>query len=104
MKKLLICCIYGVTATSLAKKMQHLADAQGYTLLISAVGLENFASVAPAFDAFLVAPHVQYKLDELKRSIREGQPVMIIEGYPYAAIDAEKILADAIEQMSALSE
>nr|WP_318382109.1 PTS cellobiose transporter subunit IIB [uncultured Enterobacter sp.] len=104
MKKLLICCIYGVTATSLAKKMQHIANDNGYALMVSAVGLENFASVAPAFDAFLVAPHVQYKLDELKQSVPEGSPVMIIEGYPYASIDADKILANAMEQMSALSD
>lgn len=48
MKKLLICCLFGNTAQSLAKKMQHSADEQGIKILVSAVGLDNFASVAPA--------------------------------------------------------
>lgn len=48
MKKLLICCLFGNTANSLAKKMQSVAEREGYPLMISAVGLDNFASVAPA--------------------------------------------------------
>jgi PTS system cellobiose-specific IIB component len=50
-KKLLICCLSGETANILAKKMQKIADAQGLNLLISAVGLENVFSVAPAYNA-----------------------------------------------------
>ncbi|HIB6173329.1 TPA: PTS sugar transporter subunit IIB, partial [Klebsiella variicola subsp. variicola] len=50
MKKLLICCLFGNTANSLAKKIQLLAEKKGHPLIVSAVGLENFASVAPAFD------------------------------------------------------
>src|SRR5471030_491385 len=56
MKKLLICCLFGNTANSLAKRMQLLAEKEGHHLIISAVGLDNFASVAPAFDGFLIAP------------------------------------------------
>lgn len=104
MKKLLICCISGTTATTLAKKMQQAANERGYPMLISAVGMDNFASVAPAFDAFLVAPHIQYKIEELKNAIKEGQHIEIIEGYLYACIDAEKILAFAVKQMPELLE
>lgn len=49
MKKLLICCLFGNTANSLAKKMQSLAEREGYPLMISAVGLDNFASGSYAF-------------------------------------------------------
>jgi PTS system cellobiose-specific IIB component len=52
MKKLLICCLFGNTANSLAKKMQSLAEREGYPLMISAVGLDNFASVAPLLTVF----------------------------------------------------
>lgn len=45
MKKLLICCLFGNTANSLAKKIQLLAEKKGHPLIVSAVGLENFASV-----------------------------------------------------------
>lgn len=78
MKKLLICCLFGNTANSLAKKMQSLAEREGYPLMISAVGLDNFASVAPAFDGFLIAPHIQYKLDEIKKrwAIRAQSPLL----------------------------
>lgn len=65
MKKPLICCLFGNTANALARKMQSLADREGYTLMISAVGLDNFASVAPAFDGFLIAP--QYKAASVLR-------------------------------------
>lgn len=46
MKKLLICCLFGNTANSLAKKMQSLAEREGYPLMISAVGLDNFSPVS----------------------------------------------------------
>lgn len=81
MKKLLICCLFGNTATSLAKKMQKAANEHGYPMLVSAVGVDNFASVAPAFNCFLVAPHIQYKLDELKSHIAADAPIAIIESY-----------------------
>ncbi|MBB3323514.1 PTS sugar transporter subunit IIB [Atlantibacter sp. RC6] len=95
MKKLLICCLFGNTANSLAKKMQKLTEAQGDAIVISAVGLDNFASVAPAFDCFLVAPHVQYKLDELKAATGGSQSIAIIDSLPYASLDAEHVLAFA---------
>ncbi|MFS2221971.1 PTS sugar transporter subunit IIB [Pantoea sp. B65] len=104
MKKLLICCIFGNTATALAKKMQKVASERGYHIQISAVGIDNFASVAPAFDCFLVAPHIQYKMGELKKAIKEGQHIEIIDGYSYAWIDAEKVLTFAVEQMAELAE
>jgi PTS system cellobiose-specific IIB component len=72
--------------------MQDVADANRYQIQISGIGAEAFASVAPAFDCFLVAPHIQYKKEELKKAIKEGQHIEVIAGYPYAAIDAEKIL------------
>lgn len=102
MKRLLICCIFGNTATRLAKKMQDVADEHRYQIQISGIGAEGFASVAPAFDCFLIAPHIQYKKEELKKAIKEGQHIEVIDGYPYAAIDAEKILAFAIERMEEL--
>lgn len=104
MKKLLICCLFGNTATSLAKKMQKAANEHGYPLLVSAVGLDNFASVAPAFDYFLVAPHIQYKLDELKRHIAEEAPIAIIESYPFASMDGEKVLKFVMEHMPELTQ
>ena len=104
MKRLLICCIFGNTATTLAKKMQVVADARRYQIQISGVGAQGFESIAPAFDCFLVAPHIQYRLNELKKLIKEGQPIQIIESYPYAAIDAQKILDFAIEHMEELTD
>ena len=80
MKKLLICCLSGETANILAKKMQKIADAQGLNLLISAVGLENVFSVAPAYNAVLVAPH--------------------IESLPYAAFNGDSVLKFALANLS----
>lgn len=79
MKKLLICCLFGNTATSLAKKMQKAANEHGYPMLVSAVGVDNFASVAPAFNCFLVAPHIQYKLDELKAILLQTRPLPLLK-------------------------
>lgn len=104
MKRLLICCLFGNTAVKLAKKMQGVADAHRYQIQISGTGADAFASVAPAFDCFLVAPHIQYKKEELKKAIKEDQHIEVIAGYPYAAIDAEKILKFAIDRMEELVE
>ena len=102
-KKLLICCLFGNTANSLAKKMQSLAEREGYPLMISAVGLDNFASVAPAFDGFLIAPHIQYKLDEIKQTVGNTRAIAIIESLPYASLDAKKVLNFVKEQMPELA-
>ncbi|WP_342321010.1 PTS cellobiose transporter subunit IIB [Kosakonia sp. BYX6] len=104
MKKLLICCLFGNTANSLAKKMQKAANEQGYPILVSGVGLENFASVAPAFNCYLVAPHIQYKLDELKAAVGETAPIAIIESYPFASMDGEKVLKFVMERMPEFTE
>ncbi len=103
MKKLLICCLFGNTANSLAKKMQSLAEREGYPLMISAVGLDNFASVAPAFDGFLIAPHIQYKLDEIKETVGNTRSIAIIESLPYASLDARNVLNFVKEQMPELA-
>lgn len=99
MKKLLICCLFGNTANSLAKKMQKLADTQNHQMMFSAVGLDNFASVEPAFDCFLVAPHIQYKLSELNTIIGDSRPIAIIESLPYASLDADKVLRFVLTHM-----
>lgn len=103
MKKLLICCLFGNTANSLAKKMQLLAERQGYPLIISAVGLDNFASVAPVYDGFLVAPHIQYKLEEMKDMVGDARSLAIIESLPYASLDAEKVLTFVMQQIPELA-
>jgi cellobiose PTS system EIIB component len=103
MKKLLICCLFGNTANSLAKKMQLVAERKGYHIIISAVGLDNFASVAPAFDGFLIAPHIQYKVGEIQEIIGDSRPIAIIKSLPYASLDAEKVLEFVMKQMPELA-
>ena len=103
MKKLLICCLFGNTANALAKKMQSLTEQEGYPLMISAVGLDNFASVAPAFDGFLIAPNIQYKLDEIHATVGNTRSIAIIESLPYASLDAKKVLNFVKEQMPELA-
>ena len=100
MKKLLICCLSGETANILAKKMQKIADAQGLNLLISAVGLENVFSVAPAYHAVLVAPHIQYKKDEIANVLQDKQEIAVIESLPYASFNGDSVLKFALVNLS----
>jgi PTS system cellobiose-specific IIB component len=74
--------LFGNTANSLPKRCSSLAEREGYPLMISAVGLNNFASVAPAFDGFLIAPHIQYKLDEIKETVGKRVPSPLLRVYP----------------------
>ena len=94
MKKLLICCLFGETAGIIARKMQKIADDRQLDLLISAVGVENFFSVAPAYDGVLVAPHIQYKVEQFISALHLPQ-----ESLPYASFDGEKILNFALNTM-----
>ncbi|EMV7411028.1 PTS cellobiose transporter subunit IIB [Enterobacter soli] len=103
MKKLLICCLFGNTANSLAKKIQLLAENKGHPLIVGAVGLDKFASVAPAFDGFLIAPHIQYKAAEIEETIGDSRPIAVIESLAYASLDAEKVLAFVMAQMPELA-
>ena len=99
MKKLLICCLFGETAGIIARRMQKIADDRQLDLLISAVGVENFFSVAPAYDAVLVAPHIQYKVEQFTRAPQAPQDSAVIESLPYASIDGEKILNFALNTL-----
>ncbi|WP_233981278.1 PTS sugar transporter subunit IIB [Pectobacterium versatile] len=103
MKRLLICCLFGNTANTLAKKMQKIADAQDCQITISAVGLDNFPSIAPAFDCFLVAPHIQYKFPELRKLVGGSQSMAVIDSLQYASFDGEKVLHFALNHMPELS-
>jgi PTS system cellobiose-specific IIB component len=76
---------------------------QGHPLIVGAVGLDNFASVAPAFDAFLIAPHIQYKAEEIERIVGDSRSIAVIESLPYASLDAEKVLAFVMAQMPELA-
>ncbi|WP_038911612.1 PTS sugar transporter subunit IIB [Dickeya dadantii] len=104
MKKLLICCFFGNTANALAKKMQKIADNQDYKIMVSAVGLDNFASVAPAFDCFLVAPHIQYKFAELRTIVGESRSIAVIDSLSYASLDGEKVLRFVLTHMPELAD
>jgi PTS system cellobiose-specific IIB component len=83
--------------------MQLLAEKKDYNPIISAVGLDNFASVAPAFDGFLIAPHIQYKVSEIEKIVGDSRSIAIIESLPYASLNAEKVLAFVMEQMPELT-
>jgi PTS system cellobiose-specific IIB component len=76
---------------------------KGHPLIVSAVGLENFASVAPAFDGFLVAPHIQYKVAEIRGIVGDARSIAVIESLPYASLDAEKVFAFVMAQMPELA-
>ena len=95
MKKLLICCLFGETAGI----MQKIADDRQLDLLISAVGVENFFSVAPAYDGVLVAPHIQYKVEQFISALHLPQEIAVIESLSYASFDGEKILNFALNTM-----
>jgi len=64
---------------------------------------ENFASVAPAFDGFLVAPHIQYKVAEIRGIVGDARSIAVIESLPYASLDAEKVFAFVMAQMPELA-
>ncbi|HCU2530337.1 PTS sugar transporter subunit IIB [Klebsiella oxytoca] len=99
MKKRLICCLFGETAGIIARRMQKIADDRQCDRLISAVGVENFFSIAPAFDGVLIAPHIQYKIAEFIAALYLPQEIAVIESLPYATFDGEKILNFALNTM-----
>jgi PTS system cellobiose-specific IIB component len=80
----------------LSEENAKIADAQGLNLLISAVGLENVFSVAPAYNAVLVAPHIQYKRDEIANVLQDKQEIAVIESLPYAAFNGDSVLKFAL--------
>ncbi|STR71499.1 PTS system protein [Raoultella ornithinolytica] len=84
----------------LSEENAKIADAQGLNLLISAVGLENVFSVAPAYNAVLVAPHIQYKRDEIANVLQDQQEIAVIESLPYAAFNGDSVLKFALANLS----
>ncbi len=49
MKKLLICCLFGNTANSLAKKIQLLAEKKGHPLIVQRSGPGKFCQRGARF-------------------------------------------------------
>jgi len=58
---------------------------------------------ASAFDGFLIAPHIQHKVAEIKGIIGDSGPIAVIEGLSYVSLDAHKVLADVMAQMPELA-
>jgi PTS system cellobiose-specific IIB component len=103
MKRLLICCLFGNTAITLAKKcrvwLTHIA------IRFKLVGQEQTHLPVWRLPLIVFWSHRIFSIkEELKKAIKEGQHIEVIAGYPYAAIDAEKILKFAIDRMEELVE
>ncbi|WP_081743012.1 PTS sugar transporter subunit IIB [Candidatus Sodalis pierantonius] len=83
--------------------MNKLARDQNRDIIASATGQDNFAIAAPLYDAFLIGPHITYKLNYFSSLIPDNKPIKVINGSDYITMNAEKILNDFIAGQTPVS-
>ena len=71
--KVLLVCAGGMSTGLLMKKMKEYWEQQGEELTIDAVGLAEYKDVFQNYECVLVGPQVRYKLDDIKKDIRDFQ-------------------------------
>jgi PTS system cellobiose-specific IIB component len=97
-KTIVLFCGLGMSTSSMVRKMQKAAEAQGKDYSIAAYALSEEALYAPSADAVLIGPQVRYELENMRKR-NPGTPVADIPMRTYGLMDGEGALALAEEIM-----
>ncbi|WP_077332398.1 PTS sugar transporter subunit IIB [Vibrio ruber] len=97
MKKIILCCMAGMSTSMLVKKMQQAADEANIDCDINAVSADQIKSNLNGTDVVLLGPQIKYKLPEIKKICDEmNVPCDVINMLDYGAMNGKKVLDFAI--------
>lgn len=97
--KIILACAAGMSTSMLVERMKESADDKGMELEIEAVPVTSLCSHAEGTDIILLGPQVSY-MEEKVAADFPSIPVKVIEMMDYGMMNGEKVLADALSQMS----
>jgi len=97
-KTIILFCGLGMSTSSMVRKMQKAAEAQGKDYSIAAYALSEESLYAPTADAVLIGPQVRYELENMRKR-NPGTPIADIPMRTYGLMDGAGALALAEEIM-----
>ncbi|WJY15955.1 PTS sugar transporter subunit IIB [Pectobacteriaceae bacterium CE90] len=100
MKKILLCCVAGMSTSLLVSKMKKAAEDTNLECEISAVSIEQLRSNLEGTNVVLLGPQIKYKLPEVKEICdKENIPCDVINMIDYGTMNGKKVLDFSIELM-----
>ena len=98
MKKILLCCVSGMSTSMLVNRMRAVAKENNVPVEIDAVGVEKFSEAIKTYDVALLGPQIKFKYDEfVKIAATVNKKVQVIDSVDYGKMDGKKVLSDAIK-------
>ncbi|MDR2023464.1 MAG: PTS sugar transporter subunit IIB [Hungatella sp.] len=97
--KIILACAAGMSTSMLVERMKESADQKGMELEIDAVPVSSLSAHTEATDIILLGPQVSYMEDKVAADY-PAIPVRVIEMLDYGMMNGEKVLADALSQIS----
>ena len=99
MKKIVLLCSGGMSTSVLAKKIQEVADQEGFEAVISAHGVAQVMEVGHDADAVLLGPQIRYTLDKIKGQLPD-KPVAVIDMRDYGTMNGQSVLNEVKKMLS----
>lgn len=98
MKKIILCCMAGMSTSMLVAKMQRAANEAKIDCEIHAVAADQLKSNLDGANAVLLGPQISYKLSEIKQLCNEAKvPCDVINMLDYGSMNGTKVLDFAIK-------
>ena len=94
--KICLVCSAGMSTSIIVRKMQDIAKSKGLDIEIWAIGEAQIKDNISKADIVLLGPQIRFALKRIQ-DIVPSTPVATIDIMSYGRLDAEKILADAME-------
>ncbi len=91
MKKIVLLCSAGMSTGILVKKMQAVAEKEGYACTIAAYPLAKAKTEAADADVILLGPQVRFQKDKVAAEC-PGVPVEAIDMHIYGCMDGKATL------------
>ncbi|ERK31848.1 MULTISPECIES: PTS sugar transporter subunit IIB [Clostridium] len=97
MKKILLVCNAGMSTSILVQKMKKVAEQKGIEVTIEAIPSTDLSQFWQSSDVILIGPQIGFMKDSIKETVENKIPVEVINMVDYGRMNADKVLALAID-------
>lgn len=91
MKKIVLLCAAGMSASMLVQKMKQAAELENYECSIDAHAVSTARDTGADADVVLLAPQARFKLNDIKKAC-PGVPVECIDMQAYGKMDGKTVM------------
>ncbi|WP_326511498.1 PTS sugar transporter subunit IIB [Clostridium intestinale] len=97
MKKILLVCNAGMSTSILVQKMKKVAEQKSIEVIIEAIPSTDLSQFWQSSDVILIGPQIGFMKDSIKETVENKIPVEVINMVDYGRMNADKVLALAID-------